>query len=356
MFPHNGLYEDFEENLGGSLKVDVGFDFLQIDVTADSDKLVDAMEIISSAVTSVEISKKTVAEARTVNLAKAKFVSDSAKHIADAAAVARLYGAFPYARSVHGTAESLKKVDFADLISARERFVTADNATLSITGDVEIRYAHRAARRLFGNWKKSNRIIPSNFTLPESPETGHLVVNTDTGIGVEERLAVEAVSRTSPDYFAARILTRVLNSKLSDSDARQIDFNCYLLRGYLIYSETVSPTTGPTETAVAPEVGDAAINPLAKLIGTKVTQVEFDIGKRAEIDSYLNRRVAEHWFDVATYGLKSVTDELTKLKTVELASVQKVAENISDKPFVHVSVMPLSSVDPEKAGDPNDPR
>ena len=56
----------------------------------------------------------------------AKETAVSPAILADRAIAARLFGEFPYGRPQHGSPESIARVDRADLLLARERFLNSE--------------------------------------------------------------------------------------------------------------------------------------------------------------------------------------------------------------------------------------
>ncbi|NNE67058.1 MAG: insulinase family protein [Pyrinomonadaceae bacterium] len=357
MFPNTGIFEDFEEDLGGSLKVRSTLDYMQFDMTASPDKLVSVLEILAGAIINTQIDRETagiVKKSRIEDLNKA--YSDPG-FLADRAIAERLYGEFPYGRSPVGTLESLEIVDFADMIFAKQRFLTADNATLIVSGKVSSSFAYRAARRLLGGWQKGDGRVPPNFTLPESPETAPLLVNTDFGMNVERRFAVEAASRRDPVYFAARVLEKVLDARVRGQNGGSVVLNSHFLRGYLVLGETLPWRSG---NAPPPLKGDASKEVVKtsfqRLLEQPVTETEFAASKQQVVDEFESKSIIEHWFDVETYRLKSASAEFEKLKAVTLKDVNDFAKKISVKPIVRVDVVPLEAPARLNDGDPDDPR
>src|SRR6476469_10650479 len=109
--------------------------------------------------------------------------------VADRAITSRLFGTFPYGRPSAGSPEEIAKVDRADLMLARERFVNSNNATLAIVGGITQRRAMRTLKQLFGPWRRSEQIVPSTFTSPKAPDPRLLIVNLPSPTS-EVRLAV----------------------------------------------------------------------------------------------------------------------------------------------------------------------
>ncbi|MDH3530568.1 MAG: insulinase family protein, partial [Acidobacteriota bacterium] len=319
MFPDTGLFEDFEEDLGGSLSVEVTLDYIQIEMKAKSDKLVEVLEILAGATITPDIDKDAAAEAKKARIEKLSLDAEDPASIADSEIAERLYGSFPYGRNPNGTVESVAGIDFADIVFAKQRFLTADNATLSISGDVSTSFAYRAARRLMGGWKKGNGRVPSNFTLPEAPDTAPLVVNTDFGSGIEKRLAVEAVSRRDANFYAARLLSRVLDHRVEKQFGGKVHYHPHLLRGYFVMSRSISTDKNAPPPLAEAEAEAESANDLKKLLKTPVEVAEFEAAKAAEVALFMSTGIIHHWFDIDTYRLKSVDDEYQKLQKVKLA-------------------------------------
>jgi predicted Zn-dependent peptidase len=132
LFPNESQREFFTEDLGGSLEVTSNFDYIQINATGNSDQFLTILETLATAVTNPQINKEITAKVVSARLEKVKELEKSPSYTADQAVAKRLFGDFPYGRAQMGTSESLAKIDFADLLFARQRFLTADNASSPI--------------------------------------------------------------------------------------------------------------------------------------------------------------------------------------------------------------------------------
>src|SRR6185436_9885414 len=99
--------------------------------------------------------------------------------------------------------ETLGKIDRADLMLAREKFLNADNATLAVVGGVERARLMRALRQLLGPWRKGDRIVPATFRQPGAVDDRVLVIDQPAASNVQIRLAVRGFSRSDPDATAA---------------------------------------------------------------------------------------------------------------------------------------------------------
>lgn len=331
-FPDTALKNYFKEDLQGKLEVISTYDYIQINAEAKSDEFVNVMETVSSAILQTQIDTKTLTKVKDARMAMVEKLEKDPNYIADRAVAERLYGDFPYGRAKDGTTESLKKVDFADLIFSRQRFVTADNATLTITGDVKTSFAYRAARRLFGGWQKSLKKIPSNFRVPEAPETTPLTLNVDTPNVNVHRFAFDTISKKDKDYFASEILVQILNERVKKSSNEVfVKNNANYLRGNMLFgfngeeSESVQPSN--------------------MLISEKITENEYNSAKSKVLAKLNNTNIEDLWFYVHTYKLESVLSEMKKAENVTLADVKRVAGKIAKNQIVKVSVV---SVEKEK--------
>ena len=108
-----------------------------------------------------------------------------------------------------GTVETVAKIDRADLMYARERFLNADNATIVVIGGVEQTRLRRTLRQLLGPWQKGDRLVPATFRQPSAPDVRVLVVNQTGATKAEIRLAVRGLARSDRDATAASILAQI---------------------------------------------------------------------------------------------------------------------------------------------------
>lgn len=369
LFPQDGIRQFFEEDLDGSLEIINTYDYLQINATAKADEFVSLLETLAPAISNPSIDKEKTAKIKAGQLEKLKELENDPSYIADRAIAERLLGDFPYGRPIQGTTESVNKIDFADLIFAEQRFFNADNATLAIIGDVKPDFAYKAARRLFGAWKKGDKKVPATFTLPDEPDSAPLIINVDEENSTEEtRLAVNASARNDKDYYATGILADIWQKQFCQSG--KFIYEPYLLRGTLLI-ENSKPAVKevkdlPVYSGTCGLFGLSAEN--GKVAISNFSKQQFDESKN-KIASEISKKysdtdnLAEFWFELSTYKLNSVKDEINKLNKTTYADVQKVYNEIvnkfKNKQYATVSVVPLSEVkdaDLPKMKDPNDPK
>ena len=238
-------------------------------------------------------------------------------YIADQAAAKRLYGTFPYGRPQLGTVESLERIDFADLLFAKERFLSADNATVAISGNFNGDLGFRAARRYLGAWLKSDKRVPFTFRQPDDPDTKPLEVSVAESKATLSRRIRRGVSRSDKDYFAAEVLSRLLTTRISEKGAVTVANEAFVLPGAIVVrGESAGPVEWPR------------------------TFTEDEVARmRAAVQSdYEKRSLADRWLDVDTYKLTSVADDATALQNIRVADVQRVVDRLLKNPEVTVIV------------------
>lgn len=333
IFPNEATRDFFAEDLGGSLDVFVTQDFTEIDATAKPENLLPMLETLARAVSAPIIDKETTAKLKTARLEKLNSLEKDANYAADQIAHQRLFGTFPYGRAVLGTSESVKKIDFADLIFARQKFLTADNATLAVSGNFKTDLAYRAIRRYFGGWAKSDKKIPSNFRQPDAPDPSILVVQTAVDSPTFIRNITRGLARGDKNYPASEILMEVLRGRIT-SDAAfapiknlQIRQEAHILPGTVILS---------FDSQTAANAGSSS-NLLQDLFSKTVTGDEFAKAKTRILSQIAAKNFDDNYLDADTFQF-SAEDNLKSFQNVNLADVEAVRQKFAAQPIAAVKV------------------
>jgi zinc protease len=322
IFPTPESREFFTDDLGGSIEIVSSYDYIQVNATAKPSEFLRLLESVSTAVANPTIDKETVERLKKERLDALAKVDKDSGYVADEAALARLFGTFPYGRPELGTPGSVQKIDFADLRFAKDRFFGADNATVVISGNFDPNLGFRAARRFLGAWLKSDNKVPATFRQPDEPDTKLVEVGAGTGSGVY-RFAFRGVSKADKDWAAGEILERIYTARLAPLGTAAVENRARLLPGVFVISLN-SPT--PVDAAA-----------VAKLIGGSVTEAEFAAAKR-EVDGAVAKwDQDDRWLDADTYKI-GPDDRAKWLQTVTLTDVQRVSDRLLKNPMVSVVV------------------
>jgi zinc protease len=339
IFPSNEARQFFIDDLQGSFALTSNYDYIQIDTSGRSSDLIVLLETLANAVANPQLDKETT------DAVRLRVQSDLDAKLADPAYLAdqivseRLFGTFPYGRPAFGTKESLAKIDFADLRFAYDRFFGADNASLSIRGNIQPDVAYRAARRFFGAWLKSDRRVPSTFKQPSAPDTSLEVKNLSSDSGAEVRHAVRGFSRADGDHAASQILTEILDARLKQHvgkvapNARaSVRNDAFILPGQLVFS--VSSISPEAKVKLYP-AGDSvdARSLIPSLLADPVSISEFEKAK-AIVLAAAGGRMEDLWLDSDTYRITPAASQAAKIRAVTSADVQKLAGDVKVRPAV----------------------
>lgn len=336
-FPTEQSRAFFTEDLEGSLDVSTNYDYIQITATGKPEEVLGMFETIAGTVANPQITDENFKLIGEERLKKLTELDKNPAYVSNRAVSAGIFGEFPYGRSIEGTPDSIAKIERADILFAKERFLTPDNATLTIVGNIKPDDAYRYARRLFGAWAKSDRKIPATFRQPDAVVKKREIVNFPDAEKVVYYQAVRTVGRADKDYFAKAILADVLSKRVKEVAAKfgaeaDVQNNSYLLFGDLIFAFRV-----------APEKLDALINTFGKEnISAAVTDADFQQSKNLLI-SQMNQKaadktlVADLWLDADTYKLRSVADINNDLQKVTLSDINRVlTDSLRNAQFIEV--------------------
>jgi len=339
LFPDPVTVEYFTGEMGGKLDVSVTYDATTITMVGKADQFDHIVEVLRNALISTQFTPELVTRMRDARIKLLRDTTIAPAEVADRAIAARLYGDFPYGRRAAGSAEDMARVDRADVMQAHERFLNSNNATLAIIGGVTKQRAMRTLRQLLGPWRKSEQIIPTTFRQPNPPDTRTLIVNIP-GPGVELRLAARGVSRTDTDYPIATVLARVAQLRWQASTpelSKQPVFvrsAAYVLPGDFVMGATVNELTAADSLANAKKV-------IESLKTTAATPDEIERAKNEAIGDAMTMNakpdaLADPWLDADTYRLSAPQDQITLLRNVTPADVQRVANRLFNKTIVSV--------------------
>lgn len=331
LFPDAATVDYFTDELGGKLDVSVNYDSVTISMVGKASELEQVISVLRNAILSTQFTPEVVTRIRDARLKTLKALTVSPAMVADRAIAARLFDDFPYGRLAGGSPEDLARVDRADLMLAHERFFGSNNATLAIVGGVTKARAFRTVRQLLGPWRKSEKLVPTTFTQPKSPDTRTLIVNVP-GPTAEVRLAVRGLARANADFPTSLVMARLAQHRwqaMAPELANQPVFvrsDAYVLPGALVMGAAVSTEKAADALANARKVIDS-------LISTPATVAELDRAKAEVVNEIVTitsktEAVPDPWLDADTYRLSAVQDQTSLLKAVTPADIQRLATRV----------------------------
>lgn len=335
LFPGPTTSEFFADDLGGSLEVVTTYDYIQIDASVKPDSLLTALETLSTALVNPPIDKATSTNLRNVLLAKVNDLQADPAYVADRAVSKRLLGTFPYGRPQLGTPESLQKIDFADLLEAKQRLLTADNATVAISGNFDRPLTFRAVRRYFGAWLKADKKVPSTFRQADDPPPGVLTIPAEKGTTPAVRVAIRGSARGDKDFASSAVFASVVENRLKARVSPQIAAGlfvqsaAYVLPGQLVIGfASTDPFTGAKK--------DEDI--VRKALTDPITDSELSAAKSAVGTVWSRRTIEDLWLDLDTYKLADVSADRRALDRVTVDDVNLYATKLRQAPRAYVIV------------------
>lgn len=350
LFPNNASREFFEQDLGGSLDITTNYDFIQINITAAPDKILDALQTLSNAIANPQIDKETADLIKQAQVEKIRQLENDPAYVADKAVSERLFGDFPYGRPELGTVESLNNIDFVDIRFAKTKFMTPDSATLTISGDVKSDLVYRAVRRYFGGWVKADSDIPATFRLPDPPEKTLRILEAKQQNTSELRFAFRGVARNSKDFFAAEIIKILLAKRIQTQERGKVSvfFDPHLLAGPVVISINdwnIGLIKRDGNKIALPANMDENV---PRYFSEPISPAEFNSAKTEILKRFTEENLSNNWLDVYTFKLPSFAADFENARKVTLENVQAVAEKFKKEPVASV----LLFQNPEPAATP----
>ncbi|MFM9904195.1 MAG: M16 family metallopeptidase [Pyrinomonadaceae bacterium] len=339
IFPNAASREFFAEDLGGNLEIVTTFDYIQINASSKPEEFLTMLETLSSAVSNPTIDKETTTKLRNALLAKVKALESDPAYVADQAAANRLLGTFPYGRPQMGTSESVQRINFPDLIDAKQRFLSADNATVAISGNFDRSLGFKAIRRYFGGWLKSDKRVPSTFKQPDLPPPGVFNVSSPLPDVAAIRFAIRGIARNDKNLVAAMIFTFVLENRLKARIPASLTNDVFVhneartLPGVIL----IGFSGGKNEigSGNGKIVGSDLV---ASAISDAVTEAEFQTAKNAFQTAWSAKDAATIWLDADTFKTAGADADAKIAANVTLNDVRAYAEKLKIQPMVSVLV------------------
>ena len=331
LFPDPATVDYFTDEMGGKLDVKVTYDSTTITMVGKAAELERIVEVLRNALLATQFTPEVITRMRDARIKLLKDSAISPASVADRAIASRLFGDFPYGRPAAGSPEDLARVDRADLMLARDRFLNSNNATLAVIGGVTKPRAMRTLRQLLGPWRKSEQIVPTTFRQPTPPDAKTLIVNVP-GPSVEVRLATRGVSRSDSDFHAAAVLAKLAQHRWQATApelATQPVFvrsDAYVLPGAFVMGATVNTQSAADSVVNAKKVLDSLVN-------TPATAAELERAKNEVVNEVTvmlakPENAPDPFLDMDTYRMNAVQDQIALLRAVTSSDLQRVANRL----------------------------
>lgn len=327
LFPDPVTREYVSEQLGGRLDVSTNHDAIDVTISARANELERIVDFLRGALVTPQITPENVAKVRETRLKQLSERANSASETADRAVAVRLFGVYPYGHPPIGTMETVSKIDRADLMFARERFLNANDATIVVIGGVDKLRVMRALRQLLGPWQQGTRTVPATFRQPNPPDARVLIIDQPGTQKAELRLAVRGLARSDRDAEAASLLALIVRDRWraspSDLATAFARHEAHDLPGMFVLGATVPGALAAKAVAAAQEV-------MRSLAKAGPTALEFERAREemlAEISRQssqedLKEATADNWLRLEIYKLMPPA---TQIRSLTLEDMQRIA-------------------------------
>jgi zinc protease len=182
----------------------------QVTATALTDKLPLAVELMAEVVLTPTFPEDELAILKEQRSLELSVQEQDPFYLANRELRQRVFGNHPYSRSAMGERADVPKIDRKRVQQYWKRFARPDQAVLYFAGDVEAETAFKLAQQHFGKWKARGRAPqPGLPPIPDPNGTQIYLVDKPGSVQSQIRVAQPTITRTSPDYHAARVFSQV---------------------------------------------------------------------------------------------------------------------------------------------------
>ena len=265
-----------------------------------------------------------------------------------------IYGTHPYAHFSEGTAKSVSAITRDDLIAYKNKFLVADNAHISITGDLSLDQAKKIANRLSAILPKGQKA--SNLSTPTTPKAVHIHLPYDSS---QTHIFIGHLGEKNTKDPA--LLQEYTNFNLGNSVLAGSDFNAHLMKeirdkGGYTYGITGGMTTYDehgyylinfsTQTDKATQAITKTLNTIHQTLSSGISQAELELEKNSRKYAYpmslsTNRAIhatATH-LNYQNLPDSHISDYLVRLDNAHLNDVnQALKRYIRPNEFVIVTI------------------
>tara|TARA_B100001123_G_scaffold383876_1_gene456186 strand:- start:13458 stop:14822 length:1365 start_codon:yes stop_codon:yes gene_type:complete len=201
--------------IGGHLKTEVWSDATVIGLTTLSRHLQEGLRLLYEVVMQPRFHLTDINRVRAVRLQRIRQMKHTPAAVADRLFLKELYGSHPYGHLSIGTEEGLQNIGESDVLSFHKGWYRPSCLTLIAVGNLNPADIIDAVIPVWSTTIESDRDSVSVPKLPIPTETkkSMFFVSRDDAVQSELRLGHLGVSRSSPDYYALRVLNMVLGGQ-----------------------------------------------------------------------------------------------------------------------------------------------
>ena len=280
------------ENLGGTLNASTSYDWAHFFGTVGAEDAPAALAVLADAVQNAEMRQADVDAEKPVILSEMAREANSAPGRVTRTFNSLCFPTHPYGRPLLGSARNVSDMPRATILDFYHTFYAPGNATLVLAGKLSPDEGLALAKKMFGAWPA--RIVPSDKTLPEPPQTDirirNLTAPSRRGFLQIGWRAPSVLDR--PDAWVMDVLMTLLGQGGNNRLQRDLQQKSKLVgainTAYLTQHDpgtmSISAEFDPGEYA---RVQEAILAQSAALRDTPVSPAELEAAKHTLLASYL---------------------------------------------------------------------
>jgi zinc protease len=199
------------DDIGASLNVSAGWDSMSVSVSGLSRDLDQLVEILADVTLAPRFDPEEAEKTRKEQLASLSAAKDDPGTLARWRAMKTLYPDHRYGLPRIGTPERVERFDAGAAKKLHAAYFVANNAILSVSGDVDPEGFLARARQVFGAWKPGIVPLVTKPTPSPTPARRRIVIADKPDL-VQTRIYIvhEGIARTDERRVAANVLNDVL--------------------------------------------------------------------------------------------------------------------------------------------------
>lgn len=262
---------------------------------SDDEHLLPAVDLLSSVINTPRFDAKVLERTKAQQVLALKQMQQNPAYVASNTFSEALYGTHPYAHSSYGTIKSVPTLTTADLKKFHSTYFVADNATLSLTGDLSLAEAKRIADAITKDLPKGQPAptLPTPKPIQKSKWV-HVDFDSDQTyvmigqLGYRLQTDEADLQRKTQFSLGNEILAGSgFNSRLMGKVRKDLGYT-YGISGGM----TAMQTNGPyaikfsTRNEKADDAIKATLDTINQTLETGVTAQEFALTQESLINSY----------------------------------------------------------------------
>jgi predicted Zn-dependent peptidase len=266
----------------------------------------------------------------------------------------------PYGNNPTGTETSLKAMTREDLSAFYKKYFRPNNATLIVVGDATLNDIVPKLETSLAGWTPGD---VAAMTIPDPKPVDKMrvyLIDKPGAAQSEIRIGYPALARSTPDYFAVRVMNQILGGQFSSRinlNLREKHGYTYGARSGFSFQKGVGPFTA--QAGVVTDKTDSSVveflNEIHAMHDSGMTAEELSYAKKGMIGGFAlsfetSGQIAGTLQSLVLYNLPDnyFTTYLQNIDAVSLNDVQRVSKQYLDAS--HMAVVVVGDLAKIKAG------